>query len=199
MNTRTVVGIACILTLIVIVGGMFRNDSRYKSNQEVLLGDSLRAFVVRDSLNAAEKEHLRLTISELKKYRADDARLIEELRQRGESADRYTSASTSTSNSIRTEVKEVVKYDTILKRDIAYKDFSYTDKWVKAEGSFVGDSLSLKVTTYDSLAIVEYVKYKRFLGFLWKTKKVKSRKVKIVSKNPNTTILSCDYVTIEQL
>lgn len=198
MTRRYIIGVACILALVIVCGKCFRrDDGRYKSNQEVLLGDSLRAFVVRDSLNAVEKEHLRLTISELERYRADDAKLIRELRQRGEDMERYASASTSTSNNIRTEVREMVRYDTVLKREIVYKDFSYADKWVRAEGSFVGDSLSLVVTTYDSLFVVEYVKYKRFLGFLWKTKKVKSRRVKIVSKNPNTTILGCEYAIVE--
>ena len=54
------------------------------------------------------------------------------------------------------------------------------------------------LSTRSSLKIVETVKYKRFLGFLWKTNKVKSRKVDVVSLNPNETIEDIDFVIIEE-
>lgn len=50
----------------------------------------------------------------------------------------------------------------------------------------------------DSLLVAETVKYKRFLGFLWKTSKVKDRKVDVVSKNPHTKILGVEFTTIRE-
>ena len=50
----------------------------------------------------------------------------------------------------------------------------------------------------DSLIIVESVKYKRFLGFLWKTNKVKNRQIDVVSKNPHTKIVGTELVVIEK-
>jgi hypothetical protein len=46
--------------------------------------------------------------------------------------------------------------------------------------------------------IVETVQYKRFWGFLWKTKKIKNREIDVVSKNPATKILGVEFVTIEK-
>ena len=62
----------------------------------------------------------------------------------------------------------------------------------------VNDSLGLDITTRDSLLIVETVQYKRFLGFLWKTNRIKNRSFDVVSLNPNTTIEDFKVVTIEK-
>lgn len=198
MNSRTIISIVCALVLTIVCAKWLRDDERYEKNQEVLLGDSLRAFIVRDSLNAIEKQQLRLTISELEKYRKNDAQIIKELKARGEDVERYTAVGTSTSGSIRTEIREKTKYDTITQTNIIYRDFSYSDRWITAEGHFRKDSLFLKFISRDSLVVVETVTYKRFLGFLWKTKKVKNRSIKVVSKNPNTSILGCEYITVER-
>jgi hypothetical protein len=60
-----------------------------------------------------------------------------------------------------------------------------------ADSSFKGD-----VRVYNRLVITETVKYKRFLGFLWKTKKVKSREYDVVSDNPYTSIDGFEVVRI---
>jgi hypothetical protein len=62
----------------------------------------------------------------------------------------------------------------------------------------VRDTINIDVKTRDSLLIVETIKYKRFLGFLWKTKRIKSRNVDVVSKNPATTIEDVQWITIEK-
>ena len=61
------------------------------------------------------------------------------------------------------------------------------------DGQFTGTHINR-----DSLLIVETVQYKRFWGFLWKTKKIKNREIDVVSKNPATKILGVEFVTIEK-
>ena len=60
-------------------------------------------------------------------------------------------------------------------------------------GQFTG-----KYESRDSLLMVETVQYRRFCGFLWKTKRVKSREVDIVSKNTYTTIAGIEFVRIDK-
>ena len=55
-----------------------------------------------------------------------------------------------------------------------------------------------KIITRDSLLITESVQYKRFLNFLWKTKRIKKREFDIVSKNPYTKITGFEVITIEK-
>lgn len=60
----------------------------------------------------------------------------------------------------------------------------------------VKDSVDLTVNSTDSLVIGVTTEYKRFLGFLWRTKKIKSQKVYAISKNPHTTITNVECVNI---
>ena len=85
--------------------------------------------------------------------------------------------------------------------EIDAKAFSYKSQWTDVDGvvNLQSDSVNLSIKNRESLVIVESVKYKRFLGFLWRTKRIKSRSVDIVSRNPNTEIVSADYESIEAL
>ena len=61
------------------------------------------------------------------------------------------------------------------------------------DGEFTGTFVNR-----DSVLIVATVQYKRFLNFLWKTKKVKNREIDIISKNPHTKIMGVEYIEIEK-
>ena len=78
------------------------------------------------------------------------------------------------------------------------KCFNYKSKWTDVVGcvDLKRDTVELQISNRESLKIVETVKYKRFLGFLWKTNKVKSRQVDVVSQNPATSIVNVDYISI---
>lgn len=80
------------------------------------------------------------------------------------------------------------------------KYFSYKSKWTDVSGSIdiSKGTVGLKIQNRESLKVVETVSYKRFLGFLWKTNKIKDKQVDIVSENPNTKIVNCEYISIKQ-
>ena len=96
--------------------------------------------------------------------------------------------------SLSTPVRDTVIIKDTIERKV--KSFDYTSKWVDVDGLLDGDSLKLNIRNREELTIVESVEYKRFLGFLWKTSKVKRRDVDVVSKNPHTEIVDVDYVSI---
>ena len=86
--------------------------------------------------------------------------------------------------------------DTVLIGDTV-QHFSYKDKWTSVTGFIkYPDSVYLQVRNREYIRAVEVVEYKRFLGFLWKTRRVKSRDIKIMSDNPNTEIIDASYVRI---
>ena len=93
--------------------------------------------------------------------------------------------------------------DTLVMRDTLrmLKTFNYTSTWTDVRGliDIEQDTVSLDINNRESLIIVESVEYKRFLGFLWRTRRIKSRKVDIVSLNPNTVITNAEYKSIEKL
>lgn len=170
---------------------------KYRSNTETLLQD-VRTYQTKDSLNAAKVGNLELKLSEYKKYRADDAALIKSLQTKNRDLQKVTTAQMETINELRAKVRDSIVYlpgDTVT---TVVRCIEYSDKWVDFDGCIINNTFSGKIITRDSLLITESVQYKRWLGFLWKTKRIKNREFDIVSKNPNSKITGFEVITIEK-
>lgn len=170
---------------------------KYRTNTETLLKDVSR-YQTKDSLNAAKVGVLELKLSEFEKYRASDAELIKTLQTKNRELERVTTTQMETINELRATVRDSVVYlpgDTVT---TVVRCIEYSDKWVDFDGCIKNNTFSGKIITRDSLLITETVQYKRWLGFLWKTKKIKNRQIDVVSKNPATKILGVEFVTIEK-
>lgn len=170
---------------------------KYRSNTETLLQD-VRTYQTKDSLNAAKVGILELKLSEYKKYRADDAALIKSLQTKNRDLQRVTTAQMETINELRANVRDSIVYlpgDTVT---TVLRCIEYSDKWVDFDGCIINNTFSGKIITRDSLLITETVQYKRWLGFLWKTKKIKNREIDVISRNPHTKIMGVEYIEIEK-
>jgi hypothetical protein len=170
---------------------------RYRSNTEILLQD-VKTYQTKDSLNAMKVGNLELSLAEYKKYRADDLALIKTLRAKNRDLERVTTTQMETINELRATVRDSVVYlpgDTVT---TVLRCIEYSDKWVDLDGCIINNTFSGKIITRDSLLITESVQYKRWLGFLWKTKRIKNREFDIVSKNPNSKITGFEVITIEK-
>ena len=170
---------------------------KYRSNTEILLQD-VKTYQTKDSLNAIKVGNLELSLAEYKKYRADDLALIKTLQAKNRDLERVTTTQMETINELRATVRDSVVYlpgDTVT---TVLRCIEYSDKWVDFDGCIINNMFSGKIITRDSLLITESVQYKRFLNFLWKTKRIKNREFDIVSKNPYTKITGFEVITIEK-
>lgn len=170
---------------------------RYRSNTEILLQD-VKTYQTKDSLNAIKVGNLELSLAEYKKYRADDLALIKTLQTKNRELERVTTTQMETINELRATVRDSIVYlpgDTVT---TVLRCIEYSDKWVDLDGCIINNTFSGKIITRDSLLITESVQYKRWLGFLWKTKRIKNREFDIVSKNPNSKITGFEVITIEK-
>lgn len=169
---------------------------RYAGNTAALLSDVER-YRVRDSLNAARVQSLELTVKEYERFRADDAALIKGLKQRN----RDLAAVNKTQSETIIDLQSVPKDTIIVTKDSlivpAVKVHS-GDAWYDFDGLLTKEKFTGTLQNRDSLVIAETVKYKRFLGFLWKTKQVKDRQVDVISKNPHTEVLGVEHITISK-
>ena len=171
--------------------------NRYRGNTETLLQD-VETYKTKDSLNAAKVGVLELKLSEFERYRASDAELIKTLQTKNRDLERVTTTQMETINELRATVRDSVVYlpgDTVT---TVVRCIEYSDKWVDFDGCIINNTFSGKIITRDSLLITESVQYKRFLNFLWKTKRIKNREFDIVSKNPHTKITGFEVITIEK-
>lgn len=180
------------------INSLTAERDKYRSNTETLLQD-VKTYQTKDSLNAAKVGGLELKLSEFKKYRAEDAALIKSLQAKNRDLQRVMTAQMETINELRATVRDSIVYlpgDTIT---TVVRCVDIVEKWFELHGCTTPDGqFTGTYINRDSLLIVETVQYKRWLGFLWKTKKIKNRQIDVVSKNPATKILGVEFVTIEK-
>ena len=193
-----------IAVLIGIIGLQFSQISsqqktitRIKSDMGLLLESNndliLKAnhYKILDSLNVAQIKSLELTVKEFKTYREEDAKLIKSLKVRNKDLEALISTKLETRDTILVAI-----HDT--RPGIA--NFNYTSTWTDLSGTIdmQQNTMQVNIANREDLDIVESVTRKRFLGFLWYCKKLESRKVDVVSRNPNTTIKNVSYTKIVQ-
>lgn len=178
-------------------------NNRLKANQEILatanknLLTQCEKYKVADSLNAAKAEALQLKVSEYKRYRSEDFKLVKQLKLKASDLQAITAAQAITVDSLKAKLQSVIRVDTITQQIDTLKCFTHKSKWTAVEGCILKDTVTLQIQNTESLKIIQTVKYKRFLGFLWKTNKVKNRHITVLSENPNTQINGVEYINIE--
>ena len=200
MRKRLIVAaiMAAMLVVIILQGvsvSRIKSErNRYKENTRTLLVD-VNTYKVRDSLNTAKAQDLSLKLSELKKYRQEDAKLIADMGVKLRNLQAVANMGTET----RTEFVTKIVRDTIFK---AVNDtnkaalIDYEDKWLTFKGRLENGRFRGNIISRDSLLIAENVRYKRFL--FWRTKRIKSRDFRVVSKNPHTKIVDCEHIIVEK-
>lgn len=169
----------------------------YKRNNAVLLND-VKYYRALDSLNAARVGVLELSIQDYERFMKEDADLISKLKRKNEELQNFSKIQAETIIKIRAQVKDSLIY---IPGDTAYQLIpcvSFRDSWTNIEACVYNDTLIGDIQIRDSLILYETIIYKRFLGVLWKTKKIKERSFNIVSKNPYTEIKGVEVVSIRK-
>lgn len=201
MKKWLIVGAAFVVLLVLIcfqqstIKDLRQDRNRYERDTESLLLD-VEQYKTRDSLNAAKVGVLELTIQEYERFRSADAQLIKTLQTKNRDL-----AAIATSQSQTILELSTIPRDTIIIRDsvtIPAVSIHTGDAWFDFDGLLTNSEFTGTLSVRDSLLVSETIQYKRFLGFLWKTKQVLNRQIDAVSRNPHTTIENCEYVIIEK-
>lgn len=185
-----------IITIIVLAASYIsfnhlkKENKKLKANQETLL-DSVKSFKVSDSLKAITVGNLELSLKQFKKYHADDAILIKQLK--GQKPEVAIKPNIQTEYKVRTELKDSIIYKDTLKTII------YKSKWNYISGYVDKDTINLNIINYDELLITESLQKKKFLFFRLPISifGYKRKVLNVISKNPNTKITSAEYITIK--
>lgn len=203
-NMKRFIPYIVIAVLIGIIGLQFsqifsqqKTITRIKSDMGLLLESNndliLKAnhYKILDSLNVAQIKSLELTVKEFKTYREEDAKLIKSLKVRNKDLEALVSTKLETRDTILVAIHDTIS---------GIANFNYTSTWTDLSGTIdmQQNTMQVNIANREDLDIVESVTRKRFLGFLWYCKKLESRKVDVVSRNPNTTIKNVSYTRIVQ-
>lgn len=185
------IAVIALLACYVSIYNLNKENNVLRTNQETLL-DSIKRFKVSDSLNAITVGSLELSLNQYKKYRSDDAILIKQLKNQKPEV------------IIKPNIKTEYKIKTKLKDSIIYKDtlktILYNSKWNYVNGFIAKDTISLNIINYDELLITESLQKKKFLFFKLPISifGYKQKILNVISKNPNTKIISTEYITMKK-
>lgn len=185
-----IIAIIILVACYISFNNLKNENKRLKANQETLL-DSVKSFKVSDSLKAITVGNLELSLKQYKKYRADDAILIKQLK--GQKPEVIIKPNIQTEYKVRTELKDSIIYKDTLKTIL------YKSKWNYISGFVDKDTINLNIINYDELLITESLQKKKFLFFRLPISifGYKRKVLNVISKNPNTMITSTEYITIK--
>lgn len=201
MKQKVIIGVIIAFAAILFAqNAMLLNyqakEKKYKADTETLL-QGLETYQTKDSLNVARVGALELSLKEYKKNIADDVALIDQLQTKNRQLQSVTKVQSETISKFAGTVKDSIVYipgDTVEK---LLRCVDISTKWDDIHGCADDGKFTGTIIHRDSLYIVQTTQYKRFWGFLWRTKKIKNRKVDVVSLNPSTKIMGCQFVEIK--
>lgn len=158
-----------------------------ESNNDLIL--KVHNYQIQDSLNVAQIKSLELTVKEFKTYREKDAKLIKNLKIRNKDLESLINTRLETTDTITVTIHDTLQ---------GLRTFDYKSKWTDVQGYIGDDTLQMSIQNREELKVIESVKRKRILGFLWYSRKLESRNVDVISLNPNTEIKNVSYINITQ-
>ena len=206
--TKIVVFVSLIIAIWLLVksnNSLSKKAQQGENNTSVLLSKS-NQYKTKDSLNAAEVYELTLKLKDFDRFKAEDAKTIASLDVRNRKLESVINVNTEAHLKFVSELKDsVVTYKDSLKvkgKIITVRD---TIKCVDLDSTYYSikacvyhNKISHDIFIPDWLQVVISLKYKRFLGFLWYTNKIKNKKCDVVSKNPYIGIKSVEFTTISK-
>lgn len=197
-----------IVILIVIIGcasfvynynKLSKENKLLQNNQEVLLANN-KSYKVRDSLNAINAKLLELKMSELKKYREEDLKLIDDLKLSKSQLEKIISLKTETINSLKAALKDSVVRDTITNQVDTLKCFDYRSVWIDVNGCIRKDSVDLQIKNREKLKVIESLEKKKFWFMklpIWLFG-YKNKQLDVISFNPNTVVTNVEYISVRK-
>ena len=186
------------LVAVLAVGGRLhkvRAERDTAQRNTSALMDEVERYRIKDSAQVARAGVLELRLSDYKRMRAEDAEMIKSLRTQNRRLNDVTKIQASTIINLRGTMRDSVVHT--VERTDTLRCIDVEDRWFELHGCTDGTGEFFgRLETWDSLTIIETTRYKRFLGFLWRTKRIKDRKIDVVNKNPHTIIGGIERISI---
>ena len=161
--------------------------SRLERNQDALL-DTLSNVKFRDSLNRASIKVLEFNLDELRQYRAEDAKLIKDLKIRLKDAQAV----------VKTEIVTKIEYrDKLIYIGDSIRKIEFKDRWTDLDITLrPDDQYDLKLQTTDSISQVFHRVWKHKFWFIrWGNGGIRQE---IINHNPNSTIKYSEVIQINK-
>lgn len=192
-----ITGALCIwIAFLFFENSILKKENKVLQTNVTTLLTGAEQYKVNDSLNAATIANLELSISEYRRYKEEDKKLLERLKIDNKRLKGIISTQTESFYEQTTLLRDSVKM--LLTPDsteipVKMKVASFADTWHSLNIKIQGDSLNYKLKTKESLLITNHVVPKRFLFFKFGCREVRTE---VVSKNPYVWDIQVESITI---
>lgn len=188
--------------LCIWVAFLFFSNEKLKSENEILqtnvgtLLTGAEQYKIKDSLQVATIANLELSISEYRRYKAEDKKLLESLKIDNNRLKGIIKTQTESfyeqTTLLRDSVKMLLSPDSV-EIPVKIKTAQFADQWHSLNVTIKDDSLNYQLRTKESLLITNHVVPKRFLFFKFGCREVRTE---VVSKNPYVGDIQVESITI---
>ena len=206
MKNKLIIILSAVTAILLVAIGIqtsaykrSREDVRvYRDNVDALMRD-VETYRTKDSMSVAKTAALELRLSEFEDFCEEQKTLIKKLNIQKKELESIVTSQTEAIYELSGHATDsVIRYVDRVQTDTVTK-IAYSDKWIDLDLLIREDkAFEGRIATRDNLHVVENVEYKKFLGFLWRTSKVKKREVNVVSESPYSTITNVEYVEIRK-
>ena len=192
-----ITGALCIwIAFLFFENSILKKENKVLQTNVTTLLTGAEQYKVNDSLNATTIANLELSISEYRRYKAEDKKLLERLKIDNKRLKGIISTQTESfyeqTTLLRDSVKMLLTPDSI-EVPVKMKVASFSDTWHSLNIKIKGDSLNYRLRTKESLLITNHVVPKRFLFFKFGCREVRTE---VVSKNPYVGDIQVESITI---
>ena len=192
-----ITGALCIwIAFLFFENSILKKENKVLQTNVTTLLTGAEQYKVNDSLNAATIANLELSISEYRRYKAEDKKLLESLKIDNNRLKGIIKTQTESfyeqTTLLRDSVKMLLSPDSV-EIPVNIKTARFADQWHSLNVTIQGDSLNYKLRTKESLLITNHVVPKRFLFFKFGCREVRTE---VVSRNPYVGDIQVESITI---
>ena len=192
-----ITGALCIwIAFLFFENSILKKENKVLQTNVTTLLTGAEQYKVNDSLNAATIANLELSISEYRRYKAEDKKLLERLKIDNKRLKGIINTQTESfyeqTTLLRDSVKMLLSPDSV-EIPVNIKTAQFADQWHSLNVTIQGDSLNYELRTKESLLITNHVVPKRFLFFKFGCREVRTE---VVSKNPYVGDIQVESITI---
>ena len=190
--------VACIGIFIALVKQniKLRNENAIQTENVYALSNTVKRYIVDDSLKAVKIQGLTLSLNDLKQV---NSKLYDNIKKLDVKNKNLESVVALYQQQI-TNNKDSVRVETIVVKDTTIQRFEWYNDWNRIRCEIQNNTIlpgKLQLNSRDSIYFATQIKYKRYWYTFWKRTPI-GVQIDALNMNPNSEITGSDYIKLRK-
>lgn len=190
--------VACVGIFIALVKQniKLRNENAIQTENVYALSNTVKRYIVDDSLKAVKIQGLTLSLNDLKQV---NSKLYDNIKKLDVKNKNLESVVALYQQQI-TNNKDSVRVETIVVKDTTIQWFEWHNDWNRIRCEIQNNTIlpgKLQLNSRDSIYFATQIKYKRYWYTFWKRTPI-GVQIDALNMNPNSEITGSDYIKLRK-